>query len=115
MKMIDGLVVFFVFTGTAAACDCDSYPFTPNPPCYSQCAQEIVTNKGKDIDSIQSLPADVRDDLKILVDKAAINKSIDFGKIQGRKGLDNASKIGGIRLNSMEKLEFQQNRGIQSN
>lgn len=108
------------FAGQAHACSCYSYPFEPNPPCYNACAEDIVENGGKNIDKIQNLPTNVRDDLRILVDKKSNHLNIDFDKIQGPKSLSEAAKINDFRssptLNNRiqlkNNLQFERSRTL---
>lgn len=90
------LFCFTVCVEQAHACDCYYYPFKPSPPCYQNCTENLVENGGKDLDKVQNLPTNVRDDLRMLVDKKSINRNINYDAIRGPKDLDDAAKIRGF-------------------
>ena len=86
--------VFSGATSTPArkvACDCSSYPFTPNPPCYGQCVGKFVKVSNPDLSSVKDLDPGVAVSLKVLA--ASPNRSqFDFSKFIGKQELELAAQ-----------------------
>src|SRR3954447_14170667 len=38
-----------------ASCDCTSYPFKPNPPCFGVCVERFAESKNPDLQAVKGL------------------------------------------------------------
>jgi hypothetical protein len=112
MKII-GMILFFLCASSAIAapeCDCTTYPFKPNPPCYGHCIGKLLSKKDIDLFAIKGLDPGVSVSIKVL--SSSPDKSdIDFAKIHDKQDLE------GVALKSLEnkniKLEVVPSSNLQ--
>jgi hypothetical protein len=89
------LALIFLTTLLPAAqadsdCDCTTYPFKPNPPCYSLCVAKLSAQKDGDLSKIKGMDAGAALSIKVLSSRQD-RSEIDFSQIQGKKDLENAA------------------------
>lgn len=63
---------------TAVTCDCNKFPWTPNPPCFGKCTDYLSKTKNPDLSGVKNLDPKVAADIKELAnrpDRDAINFS----------------------------------------
>lgn len=72
---------------SAADCDCTSYPFKPNPPCYSVCVANLSSNKNNDLSAVKKLDPGVAVGIKVL-SESKTRASINFKHINGKSDLE---------------------------
>jgi len=91
--MARGLITLgLLFPGVAVACDCTTYPFMPNPPCYSQCVAWLTKNKQISLSSVKNLDPGVSVAIGVLRQKE--ESTVDFSSITNKKSLEReAAKI----------------------
>lgn len=70
-------------------CDCTTYPFKPNPPCYGTCVKRLSANKDIDLSKVKNLDAGVSVGIKVLAENPALNT--DFNSIRGKRDLEKAA------------------------
>lgn len=70
----------------APDCDCTSYPFKPNPPCYGRCVRKLSSPGGADLAQVKGLEPDVAAALRVLASRPD-RAQIDFDKIQSKSEL----------------------------
>ena len=97
-------------TSKLTSCDCTSYPFRPNPPCFGLCVGKLAEAKNPDLSSVKGLDPGVAVSLKVLV-ASPTSASFDFTKLNGKADLESAAQkatIGNdIKFQPMQKLNFQ--------
>lgn len=71
---------------SAEECDCSTYPFKPNPPCYSACVAKLSSAKEIDLSSVKNIDQEVYRAIKAIA--ASKNRhDIDFNNITGKAAL----------------------------
>jgi len=90
--MFDKLALLILFVGSngAYACDCSSYPFKPNPPCYGDCVGLLAKDRSIDLKSIKNLDAGVAVGVSVLRNGKNA-EAVDFSAINNKRGLENAA------------------------
>ncbi len=72
-------------------CDCTSYPFKPNPPCFSVCVAKIAKSKqGGDLLKVKNIDPGVFVALDVL-SKSKDLERIDFSSINKKSDLERAA------------------------
>jgi hypothetical protein len=108
-------IVIFVAPAASAAiksatCDCTSYPFKPNPPCFGLCIGKFAETKNPNLSFVKGLDPGVAVSLKVLA-ASPNSASFDFTKLNGKADLESAAQkaIQGrdIKFEPMQKLQFQ--------
>ena len=84
----------------AQACDCSSYPFKPNPPCYGKCVAKLSESKDTDLTRIRDLDPGVSLSIRVLAAKES-RSEIDFSRINDKRQLEAAT------LKSIEDKELK--------
>lgn len=77
-------------SASTVACDCTSYPFRPNPPCFGACVGKLASSPNPDLSTVKGLDPGVSVSIRVL---AAYPKkqSIDFSSIRGKSDLEQAA------------------------
>jgi hypothetical protein len=93
---------------SAVSCDCTSYPFKPNPPCFGSCVGKLASTPNPDLAAVKGLDPGVAVSIKVL---AATPKKdgIDFSGMQGKSDLERAADKS---LRNMD-LRFQPSQQFQ--
>lgn len=78
-------------SGSTVACDCTSYPFKPNPPCFGACVGKLASSPSPDLSGVKGLDPGVSVSIRVL---AAYPKkqALDFSNIQGKSDLEQAAE-----------------------
>lgn len=71
-------------------CDCTTYPFKPNPPCYGRCVEALSAKTDTDLSKVKNLDAGVSVGIKVLADSPE-RSDIDFESIRGKRDLERAA------------------------
>ena len=77
-KITDCIFLVLFLAGSASACDCTTYPFKPNPPCYSECVETLTSNKNINLSSVKNIDPGVSVSISVLrqqADMSTINAS----------------------------------------
>lgn len=72
------------------SCDCTSYPFKPNPPCYGSCVGKLARSPNPDLSSVKGLDPGVSVSIKVLAANPK-KETIDFSSITGKSALERAA------------------------
>ena len=73
------------------SCDCTSYPFKPNPPCFGSCVSKLAEAQNPDLKFVKGLDPGVAVSIKVLA--ATPNKAaIDFANLKGKPDLESAAE-----------------------
>jgi hypothetical protein len=75
---------------TLRSCDCTSYPFRPNPPCYGSCVAKLASTSNPDLASVKGLDPGVAVSIKVLAANPKKEK-IDFTQVKGKSDLEKAA------------------------
>ena len=79
-------LVFLAAGVSAEECDCSTYPFKPNPPCYSACVAKLSSTRYLDLSSVKNIDPEVSGAIKAIA--ASKNRhDIDFNNITGKATL----------------------------
>lgn len=79
-----------VLPPSAAVCDCTSYPFKPNPPCFGSCVGKLASARNPDLSSVKGLDPGVSVGIRVLAANPKKN-TIDFSSISGKSDLERAA------------------------
>lgn len=92
MKKVMALVAFSAYTALAFAenCDCSTYPFKPNPPCFGHCVAILSAKTPADAVAVRNIDPGVSVGINVL-SKSADRSSIDFKSIKGKTDLEKAA------------------------
>lgn len=101
-KIVPVLLLSFSATGASAAeCDCRSYPFKPNPPCFGLCVDNLSLHKDINLSTVKNIDPGVAVGIKILATERTVhgasdkgingNTDIDFKSINGKADLERAA------------------------
>lgn len=86
------LLFLLIESARAIACDCTSYPFKPNPPCYSECVEHLIKDKQILLRSIRDLDPGVGVGISVLRNNDIENIMwIDLSKINNKSSLERAA------------------------
>lgn len=104
----------------AQKCDCKSYPFLPEPPCYGKCVAILSSTRNPDLSSIKGIDTEVANSIKAIAADQQRRNAIDFSRIGGKSDLQqtvnaikdkNSKNIENEREeNQLHKKQFQQNQ-----
>lgn len=83
------LMLFTPMTAKAAECDCTTYPFRPNPPCYGQCVERLSAKPGGRFSNVRNIDPGVSVGIRVLSE--GDRSSIDFKGISGKADLERAA------------------------
>jgi hypothetical protein len=102
----------FLKPGTSAAptvsCDCTSYPFKPNPPCFGSCVGKLASTPTPDLAAVKGLDPGVSVSIKVLAANPK-RETIDFSGMKGKADLEKAAD----RSLRNTDLRFQPSREFQ--
>lgn len=89
MKSVMILVAFSSYTALAFAenCDCYSYPFKPNPPCFGHCVALLSAKTPTESVAVRNIDPGVSVGINVL-SKSTDRSSIDFKSIKGKSDLE---------------------------
>jgi hypothetical protein len=90
---IRGLVIFATFklsAALAAECDCTTYPFRPNPPCYGRCVEVLSGSDGASVSSVKGIDPEVAQHIRT-ISKSPRRNAIDFERIRTIHDLEQAA------------------------
>ena len=73
------------------ACDCTTYPFSPNPPCYGQCVSKLAAEGDGAIASVKNLDPGVKLSIQVLARSKSNNKT-DWTAIRQKSDLEQAAQ-----------------------
>lgn len=71
-------------------CDCTSYPFKPNPPCFGSCVGKLTSTRSPDLSAVKGLDPGVSVSIKVLAANPK-KEAIDFSKMRGKFDLEQAA------------------------
>jgi len=74
----------------AEECDCYTYPFKPNPPCYGICIANLSAKTQSETVSVKNIDPDVSKYINDL-SRSTNRSSIDFNSIRGKSDLEQAA------------------------
>lgn len=77
-------------SASMVSCDCTSYPFKPNPPCYGSCVGKLASSPNPDLSSVTGLDPGVSVSIKVLAANPK-KEAIDFSSITGKSALERAA------------------------
>ena len=69
------------------ACDCTSYPFKPNPPCFGSCVKKLASAPHSELTSVKGLDPGVAVSIKVLAANPE-KATIDFTQMRGKSDLE---------------------------
>jgi hypothetical protein len=72
------------------SCDCTSYPFKPNPPCFGSCVGKLASAPHSDLTSVKGLDPGVAVSIKVLAANPQ-KATIDFTQMRGKSDLEQAA------------------------
>lgn len=87
------LLITLASAATAVAaqdCDCTSYPFKPNPPCYGQCVAKLSAKTLGQTSLVKGIDPGVSVGIGVL-SQAKDRSAVDFKAIQGKQDLERAA------------------------
>lgn len=86
------LIALSPYTALALAenCDCTSYPFKPNPPCFGHCVAFLSAKSQSNAVAVRNIDPGVSVGINVL-SKSADRSSIDFKSIKGKADLEKAA------------------------
>ena len=92
MKNIMLSIALMSCAGMVAAedCDCTSYPFKPNPPCFSQCVAKQSAKPPAESGNVKNIDPGVSVGIRVL-SQSKDRSSVDFKSIQGKEDLERAA------------------------
>ena len=73
-----------------ASCDCTSYPFKPNPPCFGSCVGKLASSTNPDFATIKGLDPGVSLSIKVLAADPK-KETIDFTGMRSKLDLEIAA------------------------
>ncbi len=79
-------LVFLTAGVSAEECDCSTYPFKPNPPCYSACVAKLSSTTDIDLSSVKNMDPEVSKAIKAIATSKNRNV-IKFQNISGKASL----------------------------
>jgi hypothetical protein len=74
----------------AEDCNCSSYPFKPNPPCFSHCVASLSAKIPTESGKVKNIDPGVSIGIRVL-SETMDRTSIDFKSIKGKKDLERAA------------------------
>lgn len=75
----------------SVSCDCTSYPFRPNPPCFGTCIGKLAGTHNPDLNSVKGLDPGVAVSIKVLA--ASPNRAaVDFTEMKSKNDLEKAAE-----------------------
>jgi hypothetical protein len=72
---------------TAQGCDCTTYPFKPNPPCFGECVAKLSAKPVSGADRTKNIDPGVSVGIRVL-SQSKERDSVDFESIRGKKDLE---------------------------
>ena len=72
------------------SCDCTSYPFKPNPPCFGSCVGKLTSAPHSDLTTVKGLDPGVAVSIKVLAANPQ-KATIDFAQMRGKSDLEQAA------------------------
>lgn len=72
------------------SCDCTSYPFKPNPPCFGSCVGKLASSTNPDFAAVKGLDPGVSVSIKVLAANPK-KETIDFTGIRSKSDLEIAA------------------------
>lgn len=72
------------------SCDCTSYPFKPNPPCFGSCVGKLASAPHSDLTSVKGLDPGVAVSIKVLA-ASPKKETIVFTEMRGKSDLEQAA------------------------
>ncbi len=89
MKNVVAALLMSIFAAvvSAAECDCSSYPFKPNPPCFGICVARLSSHKNMDLSAVKNIDSGVAVGIKVLSDGKNDGEA-DFKNINGKADLE---------------------------
>ena len=73
------------------SCDCTSYPFKPNPPCFGLCVERFADTKNTTLLSVKGLDPGVAVSLKVLAASPG-GSTFDYKKLSSKAELETAAQ-----------------------
>jgi hypothetical protein len=106
------LLSLFAATVSAKECNCSTYPFTPNPPCFRICVKALSLDTNADLSTVKNIDPGVAIGIKVLsegerqettITKGMDMKHINFSNINEKADLEReALKLLNTKSKSME-------------
>ena len=98
---------------SVSVCDCTSYPFKPNPPCFGSCVGKLSSTRNPDLSGVKGLDAGVAVNIRVLAANPK-RQAIDFSNITKKSELEIAtdkSLLGtDLRLQAVPLKQMQRER-----
>lgn len=98
---------------TATTCDCTSYPFKPNPPCFGTCVGHLSRTPDPDLSAVKGLDPGVAVNIRVLAANPK-RQAIDFSNMREKSDLEIAAErsLRGIdlRYRAAPRRQFERER-----
>lgn len=75
---------------SAITCDCTSYPFKPNPPCFGSCVERLSSTPNPDLSGVTGLDPGVAVSIRVLAANPR-RQAIDFSSVREKSDLEIAA------------------------
>lgn len=89
MKRIVIALPLFLLTVAVSAteCDCSSYPFKPNPPCYGICISNLSSSKNINLTNVKNIDPGVAVGIKV-ISESKYRETTNFMGIKEKADLE---------------------------
>lgn len=98
---------------SAPSCDCTSYPFKPNPPCFGSCVGKLSSTPNPDLTGVKGLDPGVAVNIRVLAANPK-RQTVDFSNITGKPELeiatDKSLRGTDLRLQAVPIRQMQRER-----
>ena len=93
-----------------ASCDCTSYPFKPNPPCFGLCVARFAETKNPDLLAVRGLDPGVAVSLRVLAASPS-GTTFEYSKLTSKAELEKAAQKASmgheLKFEPMRQLKYQ--------